>query len=128
MSQITQSILHDEIDGRYGNCLQAAVASLLDFNLSDVPHFAQYDNADYPWLWYDALVGWAYQRGMYVELYDEPQLMTPNGKQCLLGGESPRGVQHVCVGFDHIVTWDPHPSRSGLKLINSWITIDTVRV
>jgi hypothetical protein len=113
MAEITQTILHGEVEGRMGNCMQAAIASLLDLPLDEVPHFAQYDNADYGWLWYDAFVGWAYQRGLAVEFVDE----SPGD------GMSPRGVRHLCVGRGETVVWDPHPSRDGLVSVEDWITV-----
>jgi hypothetical protein len=119
MIEVTQTILHLETPGRYGNCLQAAVASLLELPIEDVPHFAQYDNADHALLWWDALVGWVHQAGWEAAWLDE----APGEELCIIGGKSPRGVNHVCVGRGDVVVWDPHPSRDGLLSVEDWITL-----
>lgn len=40
MTPVDQTILHDPQTGAIGNCMQAAIASLLDLPLDAVPHFA----------------------------------------------------------------------------------------
>lgn len=108
MSEVTQTILHGDPQGRQGNCLQAAVASLLDLRLDDVPHFVELDGD-----WVQHLVDWAAGRGWSVT-YARPDSPVPLGIAC---GPSPRGVHHAVVMRDGAVAWDPHPSRDGLLKI-----------
>lgn len=112
MRQITQTILSDQIPGVPGNCLQAAVASLLDLDLDDIPHFITHDD----WLQY--LVDWGRWRG-YLVVARPPATVAAG----IAYGPSPRGVQHAVVWLDGAIAWDPHPSRDGLLSVNgvmSW--------
>lgn len=111
MSEVTQTILFDaELNrqGVIGNCLQAAVASLLDLPLDAVPHFSSF-----VW-WPAAMELWARGRGLTVVTEDCTFDTIPT-RRCIVGGWSPRGVQHVCVAEAGEITWDPHPSRDGLE-------------
>lgn len=107
MSKVTQTIFAGDSEGRVGNCMQAAVASLLDLQLEDVPHFCAVPD----WLSYLAI--WSAQRGWAVRHRnaDEPVVF---GIAC---GPSPRGVEHATVMIDGEIVWDPHPSRDGLLSI-----------
>lgn len=109
--EVTQTITYspeNQAQGIYGNCLQAAVASLLDKPLDAVPHFSAF-----AW-WPQALTLWAYGEGLKVcgESVD-----TIPDRLCIIGGKSPRGVAHVCVAEHGEVVWDPHPSRDGMTTI-----------
>lgn len=113
-SEVTQTILYDpDQDEVVGNCLQAAVASLLNLPLEAVPHFAQF-----MW-WPNALELWARGRGLMVK--GERTTVVPD-RLSIVGGTSPRGVMHVVVGYGGEIVWDPHPSRDGLVKITdaSW--------
>lgn len=104
MAEVTQTILHPDPQGRIGNCLQAAVASLLDLHLDDVPHFAEHDD------WMQRMVAWAKARGWTV--YDrQPNVSVAMG---VAYGPSERGVTHAVVVRNGEPVWDPHPSRAGL--------------
>lgn len=107
MREVTQTILHDQIPGVPGNCLQAAVASLLDLDLDDVPHFIEHDD----WLQY--LVDWGRERG-YLVVSRRPDAV----RMGIAYGPSPRGVQHAVVWLDGAIAFDPHPSRAGLLSIS----------
>lgn len=107
MRQVTQTILHDQIPGVPGNCLQAAVASLLDLDLDDVPHFITHDD----WLQY--LVDWARARG-YLVVARPPDTV----RMGIAYGPSVRGVQHAVVWLDGCIAFDPHPTRAGLLSVN----------
>lgn len=112
MREVTQTILHDQIPGVPGNCLQAAVASLLDLDLDDVPHFIEHDN----WLQY--LVDWGRDHG-YLVIDRQPDSV----RMGIAYGPAERGVQHAVVMVDGAISWDPHPSRAGLLSVSgvmSW--------
>lgn len=104
MSEVTQTILHPDPEGRIGNCLQAAVASLLDLDIADVPHFAEYDD------WWERMVAWAKTQG-WIVVYRQPNVPVAMG---VAYGPSERGVSHAVVVRDGETVWDPHPSRAGL--------------
>jgi hypothetical protein len=105
---VTQTIFaNDELNklGIYGNCMQAAVASLMNLPLEAVPHFGAFDD------WPAAMALWARGRGLLMK--GERTNVIPE-RRCLVGGDSPRGFKHMVVGGNGRVLWDPHPSRDGL--------------
>ena len=107
-SEVTQTILAtDEIGPRavYGNCWQAAIASMLKLPLDAVPHFSQFTWAG------PALELWLRGRGLTYR--HEITNVIPD-RLCLVNGHSPRGYLHSTVGFGGQVVWDPHPSHAGL--------------
>lgn len=103
--------------GVYGNCFQAALASYLYRPLDSVPHVSAFA------MWEQALDLWAAGEGYQVLSWDvappapvtdgalHPEIRTD---RILVGGLSPRDVQHVCVADHGRIVWDPHPSRAGL--------------
>lgn len=110
---VTQTVLYTPESaalGVQGNCLQAAVASLLKMPLDAVPHFSAF-----LW-WIGAAELWA--RGLHpaltfrsakVEGVDDIPLF-----RHILCGPSPRGVSHSVIAEEGRVVWDPHPTRAGL--------------
>lgn len=111
---ITQTILHDPDTGAIGNCMQAAIASLLDLPLDEVPHFAEHDD------WDLRFSAWCAERGLIWFACDVSQVH--DWAPCLLVGQSPRGIDHVVVGRGLTAVWDPHPSRDGLTSITGvWV-------
>lgn len=110
MKQVTQTITVGDSSGLPGNCLQAAVASLLELDLEEVPHFALYDD------WLERLVDFAHDHGYGVNNQPERPVFG------LAFGPSPRGVSHavVCSGDE---TWDPHPSRDGLVSVSLYLNL-----
>lgn len=135
MRPLTQTITAEREDGHSaaglpGNCLQTAVASMLDLSIEEVPHFAVYVD------WFAAMRRWARERGgdfTYFELpvperYREGWSTVlawgrEHGSHILLSGPSPRGVfWHVVVGDVELnVVHDPHPSRAGLREVRDAI-------
>lgn len=116
--EVTQTILHEEGAESPGNCLQAAVASLLDLDLDDVPHFVVHPD------WLERLMAFGRAHGYWVR-YAQPDAHVPFG---IAVGPSPRGVQHAVVWIDGTVAWDPHPSRAGLlrtAMHYAWTPLDT---
>lgn len=106
---------HDA-NGVPGNCFQAAVATLLDLPLSEVPHFVEDEN------WYELSrsfvfkktgLGFAYFTAEFP-VYHHPQSAP---KYVLVDGKSPRGDFHHVVVADALtgeIVHDPHPSGAGL--------------
>lgn len=109
-----------------GNCLQAALASLLDLPLAMVPHIALFDSA-----WGEAVVLWLRARGKLLRTYNDwpdHQLWwaalgiecnaldrAPSGQLMIASGHSPNGPwgHSVLWRADHIVH-DPHPGQKGI--------------
>lgn len=108
-----------------GNCMQAALASLLDLPLEEVPHFAALPEHG----WWDAFLGWLSDHNlritMFAERFDQidtyrdgmlvsaPYEKAPSEPLLIAVGMSPRGVQHSVVWQNNGMVHDPHPSRAG---------------
>jgi len=109
---VTQTLLAGREDGVPGNCVQAAIATLLGEPIDAVPHFLL-------WLeWNHVMVEWLAEKGwrIYCRFTD-----TIPDERCIVAGVSPRGVAHVCVAENGRIVWDPHPSRDGLtKIDEAW--------
>lgn len=109
MKAVTQTILAGEIDGVPGNCLQAAVASLLELDLDAVPHFALHED------WLERLVEFGAERGYRVLYQGQPVAFG------LAFGMSERDLGHAVVCLDGEIAWDPHPSRTGLVSVSNYV-------
>jgi hypothetical protein len=113
---VLQTILRGDSDEptRRGNCLQAAVASVFEVPLEDVPHFVAEED------WWGALERWLAARNVEV-LYLPANEFVNNSVRVgrdafyLVDGKSPRGeFFHVVVWRGHEMVHDPHPSGDGL--------------
>lgn len=120
----TQTQVHDPENGIEGNCTQAAIASLLGLELSEVPDFnTLYKDAPHAGHYWHAIDVWFLERG-----YDFRMM---KGDTCFDGiyladGPSPRGLGHFVVMKDGSLHHDPHPSRAGITSIrHNWILIPT---
>ena len=107
---------------RGGNCFQAALASLLELPLSQVPDFCNDCRSD----WYDRFISWLRKRGysaIHLEVTSE-QLSCPNlgfgsaesfhGCFLLISGKSPRGIPHTVIYRGGQLIHDPHPEGGGV--------------
>jgi len=109
---VTQTILAGREDGVPGNCIQAAVASLLSLPIDAVPHFLLWR------IWSRALSDWLAERDLAIRVRYVTEIPT---ERCIVAGRSPRGVAHVCVAEGGAIVWDPHPSRDGLvSVAEAW--------
>lgn len=98
---------------RTGNCFQAALASVFEVGLEDVPHFmALPPSVD----WWEALQAWLRERGLCAIYIDaKADTMTPQyAGYYLSSGKSPRGSGHTVVAYQGKMVHDPHPSGDGL--------------
>lgn len=109
--------LKQTISGDNGNCLQTAVASILDLPLEEVPHFVPFGRN-----WNKALVMFMQEKGYeYHGLADKQFINSPFYTKGIDGyviaaGESPRGLQHAVIYKDGELVHDPHPDGGGVKL------------
>lgn len=118
--QVTQTLLAGRDDGVPGNCVQAAVASLLGLPIEAVPHFLLWEQWNY------VRASWLEERG-YALTCTQTQELPPLGR-CIAAGMSPRGIRHVCVAEDGRIAWDPHPSGDGLVSVDEIWFIDSAPV
>ena len=109
MIPIHQQRHHDPERGVLGDCMAAAVASLLHLRLEDVSELAAPDVHQ----------GLALERFLrdhgLVLLWLRPPIMVDLRGVChLLAGPGPRGARHVVVAVNGETIHDPHPSGAGL--------------
>ena len=111
--------------GVYGNCMQAAIATVLSKPMDAVPHFGAF--ASWPY----ALRLWLRGEGLDYTIVSAPPI--PN-ERAMLCGKSPRGHAHAVVSEGGRIVWDPHPSRDGLTevsgayVIHEWDTTESGRL
>lgn len=121
MKPVDQTRSHDAAAGVPGNCMQAAIASLLELDIDQVPDFTDGVITDTPerigeyWRRVEEFLA---DRDMYY--FGLPEQGLPGLH--LASGMSPRGVRHVVVRDGWDVVHDPHPSRAGL------VSVDRVHV
>lgn len=105
---VVQTIMVGDAPPIEGNCLQAALASMLGLHLNDVPHVVALGRRW--WLW--GLKAFLASRGLEFTNYAAGDV-EPLGRH-LISGLSPRGVDHAVVGYKGVMVWDPHPTHAGL--------------
>lgn len=115
MKPVDQTKFFDKEAGTHGNCQQAAIASLLELPLEDVPDF-MHPNGEYePSGFWERFFAFCRSRGYepYERFYDRGE---PTFRGYYLAyGTSPRGVEHAVVYHDGKLAHDPHPSRGGIE-------------
>lgn len=121
MSEVTQTILLGDPSGRPGNCLQAAVASLLDLPLDAVPHFVE-STGD----WVEELAAFGRDHGYDVTWHGYDQ--EPPTVGLAVGGTNRSSEKHCVVYRDGGVVWDPHPSHDGLTSIAGYVHFERAQV
>lgn len=127
MRGVRQTILHDDPEGRVGNCMQAAVATVLGHDLDDVPHFCRYteqdDSGDPDGLWWWSYLGYLAACGLRVVSVpvDPRNPWLPDDRTCIVSGKSPRGNFSHAVVYDGATgaAWDPHPSDEFLATVTN---------
>jgi hypothetical protein len=120
MIPVTQTIFHNDLEGRVGNCLQAVIASVTEKSLEEVPHFAAMADD----VWFDNTCNFLNEHGFNI--YDCEIEEVPHVKEnyVLVVGKSPRGVSHVVIYQNGQLVHDPHPSRAGILDI-TWSAVLT---
>lgn len=117
MKQVTQTRT-----GRHGNCNQAALASLLELDIEEVPDFCN-DDAD---AWYHQMQVWLIDRGKMDVVYEAAadggidwvvQSLIDTGAYYLTSGPNPDGITHVVICQKGKMVWDPNPKRRGITKI-----------
>lgn len=89
-----------------GNCLQAALASVFERPLEEVPHFANIENDDW---WYQCQVWTSEHFGVYpiyVDASANPDISYIRGYH-LISVETPSGSPHMTVGYNSAIVHDP---------------------
>lgn len=110
MKAIFQTKLFAAESAHRGNCLPAAIASILECSLWMVPEFAELRGVGFS----DALHAWAKLIGRrFVNVGGHPVEDLP--EFYIANGASPRGVAHSVVYSKGVLAHDPHPLGGGIK-------------
>ena len=130
LADLTRGDGHDA-SGNPGNCYQAAIASVLELDLDEVPHFATFADG-----WTERSSQWFLDRGLLRAFYDPTRLTWPIRVEpgtdfwghrvshivgVIAAGPSPRGPFRHCVVADPRtgrMSHDPHPSSAGLAEVD----------
>lgn len=131
MKPVDQAFLHAPPFGDIGDCFAACLASILDMDRAQVPHFVTTQGPEQPGagpVWWAATRRWLRsERGIDIASFDITEdFPTPcslyvsepgDWQQYGIGDvQSPRGdFRHaVVVNLDGTVVHDPHPSRASM--------------
>jgi hypothetical protein len=117
---VEQRLFFNAETGQRGDCLKCCLASLLELDYDDVPHFASMGD-----LWWIEQTNWLASRGWrigsawYSADPDDPTKLTGWTKGYWLAGVTslrtrPDGshITHQVVMRDGEIVWDPHPARA----------------
>lgn len=123
-----------------GNCYAAAIASILEMQITDVPNVETLFHIEKSY-WAEVMhtflnsIGWelmtddrfksfhtVFNDDNYSELAKmQEQVMD---KLYLVSGQSPRGVMHMCIFKNGHLIHDPHPSRGGISTYEYFETLE----
>ena len=118
MKPVDQQVLHDPDNGKYGDCMRACIASLLELPAEEVPHFFKTGNDNdfddkldqyLRWQGYSLLDITYFEFGRYQGIRGETDI------HHIISGYTERGTYHATVGHRGKVVHDPHPSKAGLS-------------
>jgi hypothetical protein len=135
MKPVKQRFRHKPAEGIIGDCHRAAIASILELDLDDVPHFAEDDPpAD---VFHHRCREWLFSQGITPVdiIFDGSSLedvltlmhhLNPN-LHYILGGKSKNGCGHSVVACNGKIVHDPALDESGIVGPMSdgyyWITV-----
>lgn len=121
MTPLKQRNHHRPDEGIYGDCHRAAIASILELPLDDVPHFC--DLNLYPEDWVKHEREWLHARGLtaITQVYDgrladvlhSVGALNPD-TYCILGGTSKTGCGHSVVICNGEIVHDPSLTDAGI--------------
>jgi hypothetical protein len=109
-----------------GNCLQTALACVLDVPAEDLPDQVTIESG--PQASYLNFLNAYLEKHhllMLSSVYDWSfKGLKPVGHHLCIGTtERHPKRQHAVVGFEGAPVWDPHPSRAGLKDVREWLIL-----
>jgi hypothetical protein len=107
-----------------GNCLAAAIASLLELPITEVPNFETLYGINNTY-YYEVLCKWLRHLGYEITTDDRFKCFHGDENRnefkeqlkdmyYLVSGKSTRGIQHICIYQNGKLVHDPHPTNEGL--------------
>ncbi len=125
MTPQKQTIFNDFKNNKFGNCIQACVASLMDLPLRQVPHFVMYGNK-----MMDVMTDFCNQNGYKfsgvkknLTDYDICNFKGVDGFY-IIGGKSPRNKYgHAVIYKDGCPYFDVHPDNTFTRTVDNMYLI-----
>lgn len=120
MKPVDQTILHDPENGQVGDCMRACVASIFEFPIEEIPHFAIKEGQGgwiKSYLRFLHSIGWSVYSMSAKENSKHPLPEPGENDYYAAIGKSPRGIYHMVVCHDGEIVHDPHPDKTGLESI-----------
>lgn len=116
MIPVDMLCLHDPQQGIYGDCQRACIASLLELNPKDIPHFYESGNDLIFWKSLNGFLAEHALLHLQVEAFNFGMGIFKGHADCyhMIYGNSCRNTLHAVVGLNGVIVHDPHPSRAGL--------------
>lgn len=113
MKPVDQTILHDPENNVYGDCQRACIASLLELEISDVPHFFESGNDEE---FNRSLNEYLSTKGfIHLELkFVDNEFPVKIPCYHMIYGQTDRGFHHAVIGLNGEVAYDPNPAKTGL--------------
>jgi len=133
-----------------GNCFAAAVASIMELSINDVPNVEVFFHM-YGSYWNEVMQTFINSKGWelctddrYKVFHPELQvhLRAPDGenynkwllglrnelkdKHYLITGETVRGIRHITIWKNGVMVHDPHPTNEGLITLEEFQTLEKV--
>jgi hypothetical protein len=123
MTPVKQLLRHKPHEGIYGDCHRAALASILEMPIEDIPHFGDlslYSEEEWARAERDWLLGIGYiPISLFYETDDLAGVLFSTGylnpdTYGILGGTSRNGVGHSVVICNGAIVHDPSQDDSGI--------------
>lgn len=118
MRPVDQKQFFDAEKRQSGDCWRACLASILELDLEDIPHFVQEQEFGSGKNFLLETEAWLVERGLWLlnkQLPEGSSWRGPGTGYFILSGKSPRGDwEHAVVSLGGEIVHDPHPSRAGL--------------
>lgn len=131
-----QLIKHDPESGAWGDCHRTCVASILNLEPGQVPHFCDNDNPN----WLADERAWLADRGLVSAMFGFPgdgvslgevlhttKVCSP-GVPMILGGTSSLGVSHSVVIMDGVIASDPSGNGIVGPCPDGWYWVQAISV
>jgi hypothetical protein len=115
MKPVNQSIFHDPSNNSFGDCYRACIASILELNIEDVPHFM----LEHDWRKRIRNILLFLKKYNYT-LYSVDGLtdytLEGENEYFIVSGNSPRNKnnKHAVVGYKGKIVHDPHPDKTNI--------------
>ena len=123
----TEFYSEDSPEGlKRGNCMQAVIASLMEFPIEAVPPFHKWFDVKPQGKWGEIQFEWLLMLGKEMNcLWEQPS--DDDERYFYASGTSPRydgRIRHACIWHKGKIVHDPHPDGTGLVDITSWQWIE----